>query len=228
MTKVAQTAAILAAMTVLGWSAWVQAQGGLVQKASKEATKGALKGAQQELNSGQFVNNAKQVTKGIIDGIADSAPLMTSQILNQANVNKKTIGKVARQISSDAVSGALSTSVKEVNQALGEKGDGPLADTLSATAERVTQAAMRGVVAEIHLDPATTERLAASVVRGAVSEIHFNFRPWPLVLAFVLGSVSTLLCGIGLMLLYLLFQRRRPPEPRAVAVVRGQPVPSIS
>ena len=87
-------------------------------------------------------------------------------------------------------------------------------------------ATVRGLVAGLApADGATVERLSAAAVRGARSEIHVNFPIGSLVLAFVLGGFSTLLCGFGLMMLYLLFQKHRPatPSPAPSPVMRGQP-----
>jgi hypothetical protein len=210
------------AIALIGASAPADAQ--IVQKASKEAAKGLVKGIEQEIQSPQIVEGAKQVTKGMVDGVANAVPLVASQVTNQANTNRKALGNVARQVTSDAASGMLGATVKEVTRALGPKADGPLADTLTATSERLTSANVRALVAELKPDPATYEKLSAAMVRGAVSEMNFNFSVWPLVLAFVLGGLSTLLFGFGLMLLYLLFQRRREHAPEAVPtpVVRTQ------
>jgi len=203
---------------LLGVSGDVYAQG-LVQKASKEAVKGAVKGVGQEINSADITRGAKQVTKGMIDGVSDAVPTVTSQMVNQANVNKKAIGKVARQVSTEAVQGAVGASVREMNQALGKSGDGPLVDTLAATGEKVTAAVVRAIIAEARMDPVTAEKLSAAFVRGARSEMQFNFSIWPLALAFVLGGLSTVLCGFMLMLLYILFQRRRGVEVVETATV---------
>lgn len=181
---------------------------GVVENASKNAIKGAVKGVGQEISSGNLTMGAKQVTKGMVDGVADAVPLVTSQMANQANVNKKAIGNVARQVSADAVSGAVDATAQKLDKALGENGDGPLANTLTATTQRVTAAAARGFVQELRIEPAAAEKLSAAAVRGAMSEIHLDFRVWPIALAFVLGGVSTLFCGLGLMLLYILFQRK--------------------
>ncbi len=194
---------------VLGGSA-VYAEG-IVQKASKDVAKGAIKGAQQELNSEELIQGAKQVTKAMVDGAANAAPLVTSQVVKQTDINRKTVGKIARQVSSDAVVGAVGATVHEVDAALGKNAEGPLADTMTATSERVTAGIVRGVVSELHIDGTTTEKIAAAAVRGAVSEMHFNVPVWSFLLAFVAGSVATLLCGVGLLLLYILFQRRRGP-----------------
>lgn len=221
-------------MVVLGLAGDVRAEG-VVQSASKDAAKGMIKGVKQELAAPEVPNTAKQMTKEMVRGVADEAPLVTSQIANQANVNRKAIGKVARQVSSDAVAGAFGATVSEVNEALGEQGDGKLAVTMAATAEKVTAASIRGLVSEIRVDPKTMESLSAAAVRGAASEMHFNIPVWSFLLAFILGGVATLLCGVGLMLLYLLFQRRRAPVPEGQVVtpvvhqpVRARPVPSMS
>jgi len=213
-------------MALLGLTGIVHAEGGIVQSASKDAAKGAIKGVQQEMNSGELVKGAKEVTKSMIQGAADAAPLVTSQIANQANVNKKAIGKVARQVSTEAVAGAFGATVREVDEALGQKGDGPLATALVAMTERMMAAAVRGIVAEGRMDPATAEKLTAAAVRGATSEMHFSV--WPLVLAFFLGGLSTFLFGFGLMLLYLLFQRKRAPEVEAATAIQTRPVTSIA
>ena len=57
----------------------VQADG-VVQNAGKDMVKGAVKGAQQEINAGDVTRGAKQITKGVLDGAADEAPLITSQL----------------------------------------------------------------------------------------------------------------------------------------------------
>ena len=178
---------------------------GLVKGASKEAVKGAVKGVQQELDAGSLTNGAKQVTKGVVDGVSDAAPQVTSQIVNQANVNRKEMGNVARQVTRDAVGAALGVGMREMNQALGDKGDGPLADTLVATTERMTAAATRGIVSEMQ------------------SKVHVDINPWPMVLGFVLGGVAAVVCGMGFLLLYLLFQRRRVPVLERVPVQEAAP-----
>jgi hypothetical protein len=194
---------VLAALMGPGGSAHGQ---GIVEKAGKDAGKGAVKGVQQELSADQLTKGAKQVTKGVMDGAADAAPMVTSQIVNQANVNKKAMGKVARQVSGQAVAGVLDVAGSEMFEALGEKGDGPFANTMVAM----------------------TERLTAAIVRGVKSETDFHVPVWPYVLAFVAGAISTFLCGFGLVLLYVLFQRRRVV---AVATttppLRAQPAGSI-
>mgnify|MGYP007034012195 FL=1 len=80
---------------------------------------------------------------------------------------------------------------------------------------------------------ATTERIAAAAVRGATSEMHFNFRVWPLVLAFILGGISTVLCSGGVLLLYLLAVRLRAARSETVVAkepltIRARPIPSVS
>ena len=176
---------------------------GIVKSASKEAVKGAVKGVQQELDSGNLTRGAKEVTKGMVDGISDAAPQMTSQIVNQANVNRKQLGNVARQVTRDAVGAAVGVGMHEMNEALGEKGDGPLADTLVATTERVTAAATRGIVSELQ------------------SSVHISISPWPLVLGFILGGVSSVICGLFFLFMYVLFQRRRVPVLERVPVQVG-------
>src|SRR5262249_31855408 len=99
---------------------------GLVQKASKDAVKGAAKGVEQEVSTGNLATGAKEVAKAMTDGLANSVPIVTSQIANQANVNRKAIGNVAREVSSDAVGGAMSATLREVSGSLGKSGDGPL------------------------------------------------------------------------------------------------------
>ncbi len=198
---------------LLGAAGSVYAEG-LVQKAGKNAAKGAVKGAAEAVDTGEVTRGAKQVVKSVLDGAADAVPMVTSQIVNQANVNKKTIGKVARQVTTEAVAGALGASLAEMHQALGAHGDGPLADTLAATTERIAAAFVRGASSEMHLRAndsleSETEKITAAAVRGAASEMHFKFSVWPLVLAFIGGAISTLLCGFGLMFLYLLFQKKR-------------------
>ena len=178
---------------------------GLVKGASKEAVKGAVEGVRQELDAGGLTRGAKEVTKGVVDGVSNAAPQMTSQVVNQANVNRKEIGGIARQVTKDAVGAALGVSMREMNQALGEKGDGPLADTLVATTERMTAAATRGIVSEIK------------------SKVHVRISPWPMVLGFVLGGVSAVVCGMAFLLLYMLFQRRRVPVLERVPVQEADP-----
>ena len=162
-----------------------------------------------------------QVTKGMIDGASAALPTMTSQVLKQSSLNRKAIGNVTRTMTQEAVAGVMTTSTKELQEALGKEGDGPLATTMAATSERVMEATVRGVVAAIPpADPAKTEQLAAAAMRGAMSQVHFNFPVGTFVLAFVLGGFSTLLCGFGLMMLYLLFQKHRnaaASEPVVVA-----------
>ena len=194
--------AAFSALTVGGISA--ARADGIVKSASKEAVKGAVKGVQQELDAGNLTRGAKEVTKGMVDGISDAAPQMTSQIVNQANVNRKQLGRVARQVTGDAVDAAVGVGMREMGEALGEKGDGPLADTLVATTERITAAATRGIVSEIQ------------------SKVHVSISPWPMVLGFILGGVSSVICGLFFLLMYVLFQRRRVPVLERVPVQMAQ------
>lgn len=216
------------AMAAMLLGAGVGHADGIVQNASKDAAKGMVKGVQQELNSPNMVNSAKQITKGMVDGMADAAPLVTSQIANQANLNRKAIGNVARQVTVDAAAGVMGVTMHEMNKAIGPKGDGPMADSMVALSERMTTTSVRAMVNELRPDPATMEKMMAASVRGAMSEMHFNFSVWPLVLAFALGGISTLLCGVGLMLLYMLFQRRREvvaePVVSRIRTASGQPI----
>lgn len=205
---------IIAALTcflTLGFSQNAVAEG-IVQSASKDAAKGLVKGMQQELNSGTVIEGAKQVTKGMLDGVATAVPTVTSQVVKQSNINRKEIGNVARTVTADAVSGVMDSGVHQLREALGKNGDGPLADTMAATSERLMAATVRGIVAEAHINPATAEALSAAAVRGAMSQMHFQIPVWSYMVAFMLGCFSTLLCGVGLMILYMLFQRRRPVE----------------
>jgi hypothetical protein len=181
----------------------------VVQRASKEAAKGALSAAKEQVPPGELVNRAKDVTKGVAEGAADAVPQITSQFLNQCNRDRRAIGHVARQVADDAVGGALAATVQEADRALGPDGDGPLARTLAATLEKTTAASMRGLVTQIHLDPQTVEQLTAAGMRGAVSELPLHFRVWPYVLVFILGGFATFICGLGLTLLYLLFENKR-------------------
>jgi hypothetical protein len=185
---------------------------GVVQSASKDAAKGAVKGVQQELNTGTMIEGAKQVTKGMVDGMSAAVPTVTSQLVKQSNINRKQIGAVTRTVTSSAVSGVMTSGTQEIQEALGKRGDGPLAETLAATSERVTAATVRGIIAEARMDPATAEALAAATVRGALSQVQFRIPVWSYMVAFMLGCFSTLVCGVGLMVLYMLFQRRRPAE----------------
>ena len=178
---------------------------GIVQNASKEAAKGAVRGVAQEANSGNLVNGAKQVTKGMMDGVSDAAPQMTSQIVNQANVNKKTMGKVARTVTGQAVAGAVDAGASSLSQALGADADSKVADAMVAL----------------------TERMAAALVRGIKSEadvkIHVDANPWMIVLGVGIGAAATLVCSAGMLLLYLAFTRRRPAFEVAVPMRAGQP-----
>jgi hypothetical protein len=201
---------------------------GVVQSASKDVAKGAVKGLQQELNSGTIIEGAKQVTKGAVDGISAAAPTVTSQLIKQTNLNRKAISNVARTVSQQAVAGAVVSTTTELQEALGKDGDGPLAKTMAASAEKIMAATVRGVVAGLPpADGSTTEKLAAAAMRGARSEVHVNFPVGSFVLAFVLGGFSTLLCGFGLMMLYLLFQKHRPVSPvvapTPASIPHGQP-----
>lgn len=219
--------AALACFLTLGISQTAVAEG-IVQSASKDAAKGMVKGMQQELNTGTVIDGAKQVTKGMLDGVATAVPTVTSQVVKQSNINRKQIGNVARTVSADAVSGVMDTGVHELREALGKHGDGPLAETMAATSERLMAATVRGIVAEARMDPATAESLSAAMVRGAMSQVHFQIPVWTYMVAFMLGCFSTLICGVGLMLLYMLFQRRRPVElttsATTAAAVRTRPV----
>ena len=144
------------------------------------------------------------------------------------NLNRKAIGNVARQVTVDAAAGVMGVTMHEMNKAIGPKGDGPMADSMVALSERMTTTSVRAMVNELRPDPATMEKMMAASVRGAMSEMHFNFSVWPLVLAFALGGISTLLCGVGLMLLYMLFQRRREvvaePVTSRIRTASGQPI----
>ena len=204
-----QAAAVVLLTGILGFGGVVHAEGGIVQNASKDAVKGAVKGVQQELNQGETVQGAKQMAKGMIDGVSNAVPTMTSQMVNQANVNRKAMGQVAGRVSADAAAGAVGATVSALDKALGKNGEGPLADTMAATNEKVVAAVVRGIKSEIQVDGKTTEQLTAAAVRGAMSEMHFNISVWPIVLAVILGGLSTLLFGVGLMVLYMLFQKRR-------------------
>lgn len=203
--------AALTCLLTLGFMQDVVAEG-IVQSASKNAAKGIVKGMQQELNTGTVIEGAKQVTKGMLDGVSAAAPTVTSQIVKQANVNRKEIGNVARTVTANAVSGGMTTGVNQIQDALGKNGDGPLADTMAATSERVMAATVRGIVSEVRMDPKTAEALSAAAVRGAMSQMQFHIPVWSYTVVFMLGCFSTLVCGVGLMLLYSLFQRRRPVE----------------
>jgi hypothetical protein len=210
--------AVLACFMTLGVA---QARAdGVVENASKGAARGAVKGVQQELNTGTMIEGAKQVTKGMLDGVANAVPTVTSQIVKQSNVNRKQLGNVARTVTGEATSGLISSSARELQESLGKNGDGPLADTMAATSERVMAATVRGIVTEARIDPATAQNLAAAAMRGALSEVHFQIPVWTYLIAFLLGSFSTLLCGVGLMVLYMLFQRRRTE-------VVAAPVPAV-
>lgn len=177
---------------------------GIVQNASKEATKGAVKGLAQEANSANLVQGAKQVTKGMIDGVSDAAPQVTSQIVKQANVNKATMGKVARTVSGQAVAGAVDATASGLTRALGEDGDGKLADAMAAVTEKVAAALVRGIKSEIQ-----------------VPEIKIS--PWPMVIGVLIGAFSSLFCAAGLLLLYLAFQHRRPAAPAQPAAQQSTP-----
>lgn len=178
---------VLGAVVALGGAARA---GGIVENAGKEATKGVVKGVQQAVDTGNLTRGAKQVTKGVIDGAADAAPLVTSQIANQANINKKAIGKVARQVAGDAAAGAIGATASQMQRSIGEDGEGPMADAMVAL----------------------TERTAAALVRGIRSELpdyKIHIPVWTYVLAFGAGALSVLVSCAGIFLLYLLFSRRR-------------------
>jgi hypothetical protein len=191
---------------------------GIVQNASKDAAKGAVKGVQQEMNNPELVKGAKEMAKGMVDGVSNAVPTMTSQMINQTNVNRKALGNVARTVTKEAVAGVINESTHSMEAALGKDAEGPLATTLVASTEKVTAAVVRGLASEIKVDPATAEKLSAAAVRGAMSEIHVQIPVWSMLIAFVLGGFASLLLGGGLMVLFMLFQRRR-----AVAV---EPAPT--
>lgn len=233
--------AVLVCMVVLGLSGSAYAEG-IVQKASKDAVKGAVEGAKKELQSPEVPRSAKQLTKSVAEGMAEAVPLMTSQAVNQANVNRKTMGKVAREVSGDAAAGMVGAITRKVNEAV-VNGDGRVTEAMAETTEKVTAAAVRGVTSQLSFDPAdpklrdamaaTTERIAAAAVRGATSEMHFNFRVWPLVLAFLLGGIATVLCSGGVLLLYLLALRLRAARTetapaKETVTIRTRPIPSMS
>lgn len=227
---------VVALAVVLGFLASVRADG-VVQNASKDAVKGAIKGAKQEIQSPEMPPAAKNIVKGMADGMAESVPLITSQMANQANVNRKVIGKTARQVSADAVGGALDATVRGVGAALGKDGEGPLAESLTAATEKNTAALVRGLKSEMNFNvtddkvAASTEKIAAAAVRGAMSQIHFSFPFWSFLLAFLLGGFATLACGFGLTLCYILFQRRRVVEVEPVTApttLRARTATSLS
>ncbi|MFO0579476.1 MAG: hypothetical protein U1A78_36225 [Polyangia bacterium] len=233
--------AVLLCTAVLGLSGSAHGDG-IVQRASKDAVKGAVEGAKKELQSPEVPKSAKQLTKSVAEGVADAVPLVTSQAVNQANVNRKTMGKVAREVSGDAAAGMVGAITRKVNEAV-VNGDGKVGDAMAETTEKVTAAAVRGMTSQLQFDPgdpklrdamaATTERIAAAAVRGATSEMHFNFRVWPLVLAFILGGLSTVLCSGGVLLLYLLAVRLRAARSETVVAkepltIRARPIPSVT
>lgn len=241
LSKSWMAVAVLLCTVVLGLSGSAHGEG-IVEKASKDAVKGAVEGAKKELQSPEVPKSAKQVTKSVAEGVADAVPLVTSQAVNQANVNRKVMGKVARQVSSDAAAGMVGAIARTVNDAV-VNGDGRVGDAMAATTEKVTAAAVRGLTSQVQFDPAdpklrdamaaTTERIAAAAVRGATSEMHFNFRVWPLVLAFILGGISTVLCSAGVLLLYLLAVRLRAARSETVVAkepvaIRARPIPSAT
>lgn len=209
--------AVMVLSLVLGSLSSVRADG-VVQNASKDMAKGAIKGVKQEIQSPEVPPAAKNIVKNMADGMAESMPLMTSQMANQVNVNRKALGKAARQVTSDAVGGALDATVRGVGAALGKDGEGPLAESLTAATEKNVAAAIRGFKSEMNMSEmddkvaASTEKIAAAAVRGAMSQIHFSFPFWSFLLAFMLGGFATLACGFGLTLCYFLFQRRRAVE----------------
>jgi hypothetical protein len=166
-------------VSLLSITLGVFAGNGIVQNASKDAAKGAINAAEQNLDAGKVAKGAKQVGKGVLDSAADAAPLLESQLFHQADKNKRLVGNLAGQVTRDV----MVAGTEEMERALGSDGKGPLANAMTATAERVTDAALRGVVAQLS--------------------------GWTLVAAFVLGGLSTLLFGGALLLLYLAFTRRR-------------------
>lgn len=226
---------LVALAVLLGSLASVWADG-VVQNASKDMVKGAIKGAKQEIQSPEVPPAAKNIVKSMADGMAESMPLITSQMANQANVNRKAIGKTARQVTSDAVGGALDATVRGVGAALGKDGEGPLAESLTAATEKNVAAAIRGFKSEMNLSEmddkvaASTEKIAAAAVRGAMSQIHVSFPFWSFLLVFLLGGFATLACGFGLTLCYVLFQRRRAVEVEQVipTTIRTRTAPSFS
>jgi len=173
----------------------------MAEKVGKDATKGSVEAVKESVGSGGLTKGAKEITKGVLDTTAKVAPAIEAQVIRQANTNKTAIGGVAQEVSKDAVNGFIPASAQQIELALGPHGDGPLADTLSAT----------------------TERLVASAARGARSELHFGFGVWTLVLAFALGGMSALLCAVLVTCAYVVFQRRsaaldaerRPPRSSA-------------
>jgi hypothetical protein len=173
---------------------------GVIQKASKDVGKGLVKGVEQEIEAADLTKGAKQVTKGVLDGVSDAVPQVTSQMLNQANVNRKTMGKVAATVANQAMASAVDASIDEMTRSLGRKGDGPLADAMTATTERVVGGLVRGVKAE--------------------TDFKIDLGPWPLVIGLVLGALSTVALASFLLLLYLAFQRRR------VQVIEPVPAPA--
>ena len=204
-------------LTALAGSVSIAHAEGITEKVGKGAVKGAVKAVKEQIDVGDVTQGAKQVTKGVMDGAADAAPLVTSQIVNQANVNKKAMGKVARTVTAQAVAGAVDSGAAEMVDAIGKKGDGPMADAMVAMTERLTAAIVRGVKSE-------------------TPDIKLDIPVWKYVIAFVLGGVSTFITAMGMLLLYIAFARRRERAPAAEPVaVAGQqhappyvrPVPSM-
>ena len=175
---------------------------GVVQKATKDATKGSVEAVKESVGSADLTKGAKDVTKGVLDATVREAPAIEAQVVHQANASKTAIGGVAQEVSKDAVNGIVSASAAQLEIALGPHGDGPLADTLAAT----------------------TQRLMASAVRGASSEIHTGIGVWALLLVFVLGGFSTVLSGIIITVLYITIPRRRSIISTSTQVVGAKSV----
>lgn len=174
---------------------------GVVKNASQDAAKGIVQGVKEEVGKTDVNKGAKDVGKGFTTGAADAVPALTNQMIKQAKQDRKAIGQVARTMTTQAVAGVVDVTNQNLLEQLGKDGDGPMANAMVGMAERVS----------------------AAIVRGASSEMHFkvSYPPvWPLALAFVIGGFSTLVFGIGLMLLYILFQRKR--------VVVAEPTPAVT
>jgi hypothetical protein len=194
----------LVLFTTLAGSAGVAGAEGISEKMGKGAVKGAVQGAKEQVNVGDVTQGAKQVTKGVLDGAADAAPLITSQIVNQANVNKKAMGKTARTVTGQAVAGAVDSGTSSMVEAIGPDGDGPMANAMVGMTERLTAAIVRGIKAES-------------------PDVKLEIPVWTYAVFFALGGLSTFLLFMGMLLLYLAFSRRTALVPAAAPAAAAPP-----
>lgn len=184
-------ASLVLSIVVLGGAPSARAAG-IPETVGKGAVKGAVKAVQEQVTVADLTKGAKEVIKGAVDGIGTAVPRVARRIVDQADTDKDAMGSVARTVTGEAVAGAVEGGNAELVEAIGRKGDGPMADALVAMTERLTGAIVRGLKAE-------------------TPEVHLVSPVWKYAAAFALGGVATFLTALGMLLLYIAFARRRTP-----------------